>query len=794
MDLKTSLLVNRQLPEFVREEYPLFVSFIEAYYQFLETEQYTDGNSQKNNLTEKLKDLRNISDIDFSLEDFEEQFFNTFISYLPKETVVSKDFLIKNILPLYQSKGTEKSFQLLFRLLFGEEIQIQYPSDNILRASDGKWLIENIVRTELEIYSEYISDGITSIYNLPYEIEPSAIEIYVNDVFFEDYYIRKELKRIYFNNVPSINSKIKVVYKDNFNISIFTNRQIRGVTSNATSIIEKVARRNIAGLNFYEFFISEKNTINTFRNGEIVETTIINEKQEIIPFYLQTISDVEKIVVDKPGQGYVIGDQAIIRGPATETSIAVVDKVSSGKIDKISMKIGNFGAGYKIDNEIYANGYSSNIFSAIFDAVDDSGSISPNSFTYNNIDFISDYLSLNISDPDYGFPANNIPSENVETVISEALSSITVTNLGPATNVSILLSEIPSNANVEFIANSTLLFDNVRISDYNAIGTIKVLQPGTGYSVGDQIIFTNTIYFSGQGAKAFVSSVTPSGGIITVTVTDGGYNYRKDYLPLLSVDSLGTGANLVVEHFMGQDAEFEYEPGDGIEGKVLSIKVINPGKGYTSSPIVDLKFSGDGNATAVANIRSSFIKLPGRWTTSDSLLSDDDIRLQGKNYYVDFSYIISSQVEFQRYKNIVKELLNPVGTVNYARYTLSDNIETDLTYIVFDEFSRQIAGTVNVATGSYFVIGTNTYFEVAETIGLISEGTYILVNSEIRIVNSIINNMVLTVSEPYEFNANDQLITIVPVPYRSITTEYLRELAITLEGPRTIVLTTEEDY
>ena len=37
-DLKTSLLINRQVPEFIREDHPLFISFLEAYYEFLETE------------------------------------------------------------------------------------------------------------------------------------------------------------------------------------------------------------------------------------------------------------------------------------------------------------------------------------------------------------------------------------------------------------------------------------------------------------------------------------------------------------------------------------------------------------------------------------------------------------------------------------------------------------------------------------------------------------------------------------------------------------------------------------
>jgi len=794
MDLKTSLLVNKQLPEFVRDDYPLFVSFLEAYYEFLETERYTDGKTQKNNLIQKLKDLRYVSDIDYSLSDFEEQFFNTFISFLPKETVVTKDFLIKNILPLYQSKGTQKSFQLLFRLLFGEEITIDYPGDKVLRASDGKWTIENIIRAELEIYSEYISDGIKKVYDLPYELDSSNIQIYVDDIIVENYYVRKEVKKIYFNTAPTLNSKIKVVYLDPFNASIFNSRQIFGKTSNATTIIEKVARRNIGGLNFYQFFINENNTVGTFKNGEIIQIQTINSSNVLITYHLQTLSDVETINVVLPGSGYKVGDNAILRGNSSIPAIAIVDQVSSGKIESISPKIGNFGAGYKVGNEITANGFNTSIFAAEIDAVDDSGTLSPNTFIYFNEEIISNYLSVNISDPDYGFTQPTIPTVNLDSIIIDSFTSNTITNLGPATNVAITISQIPSNANVNFIANSTLLYDSTRISNFNSIGTIKIINGGSGYSVGDQIVFTNTEYFSGQGAKAFVSSVTLTGAINRVTVEDGGYNYRKDYLPVLTVNGTGVGAVLEVEHFMGQDVDFVYEIGDGIEGKILSIRVLDPGKGYTVTPTVDLKFAGNGNATAVANIRSTLIKLPGRWITSDGLISSDEIRLQGKNYYVDFSYVISSQIEFQRYKTIVKDLLNPAGSINYAVYNIPDDISSNLLYYVFDEINREVAGTINVASGFPTVWGTNTYFEVANNIGLLTEGSYILVNSEIRIVNSIINNTTITVSEPYEYSINGTTMTLVYKPYRAITTEYWRELAISIEGPRTIVLTTEENY
>ena len=155
-DLKTSLLVNRQVPEFIRDEYPLFITFLEAYYEYLETKQGT----QLNDLTQRAKDLRYISDVDESIADFENNFFNTYATLLPKDVQVDKAFLIKNVLPLYLAKGNEKSFKLLFRMLFNDEVDIILPKNSVLRVSDGKWTVDNILKIEDNIRTINEGNGI----------------------------------------------------------------------------------------------------------------------------------------------------------------------------------------------------------------------------------------------------------------------------------------------------------------------------------------------------------------------------------------------------------------------------------------------------------------------------------------------------------------------------------------------------------------------------------------------------------------------------------------------------------
>jgi hypothetical protein len=120
---KVSSLVRSQLPEFIREDYQTFLNFLEAYYEFVE---------------EGEVDLKTLRDLDTTLESFIRYFKNELASNLPYSTVDTK-FLLQHIKEQYNAKGSEASFRLLFRVLFNKEVTIDYPSKQILRASDGRW-------------------------------------------------------------------------------------------------------------------------------------------------------------------------------------------------------------------------------------------------------------------------------------------------------------------------------------------------------------------------------------------------------------------------------------------------------------------------------------------------------------------------------------------------------------------------------------------------------------------------------------------------------------------------------
>ena len=842
-DNKVSLLINRQVPEFVRDEYPLFITFLEAYYEYLETKQGT----QINDLTTVSKKLKNLSDVDDSIEDFEQQFFNSFATYLPKDVTVDKAFLIKNVLPIYLSKGSEGSFKLLFRMLSSEELELIYPKNNVLRASDGKWTVDNILRIDTDIRSVYTATGNTS-FSLAQQVNNDEVEVYVGGVLktiTTDYFIRKESKKLVFNTAPAANSEVKVIYT-NFDIALLKNRQITGVTSGATAIVEKSVKRIITdrlNLGFpFELFISDKTLVGTFSGGEEIETTIIDDNDTLITLKADTFSIVNRINVINGGASYNVGDPVIVTGGGAVTdATAQVDDIVEGYIDGIVVNYG--GAGFELNGDITVSGISPFALDLAIDVTDTTGvaNSTSNTFTVSN-DAISTYANTLISASDYGFPATVIPTgENVSTVIADALSYLTLTNLGPISNVIVLFSNTSTAISPTLDANSPTFTANsvaFGIKDFKSVGRIKINNGGTGYQVGDEITFgSKPAGTNGRGAAAAVKAVNANGTITqieiqpsrvsgTANITNnspfivgtgtqfgteirvgdriiinnesryinaisnstyanvnvnwtavstnkkigkygdyfiGGQGYTQGNFPAITVSSSNvsaTNANVEISALMADGESLTPFIGNTQPGQIISIKVVSGGTGYQYIPQVDLTGSGDGTATASAVIENVYISLPGRWTTSDSILSTSERKLQGRDYYVDYSYITSSAVEFTRYKKVLKQLLHPAGFINYA--DLNENASFNANTITVSTTSANtIAGTVNVSNGSIYVTGVNTKFNVSNSRGTLTIGSNISVNNVIRTVSSIISNTNIAVSSAFTTSANAQTAVIL---------------------------------
>lgn len=124
--IKLKTLIAKQLPEFVVSENPGLVQFLEAYYEYLDQRE-----------TRTINELR---DIDKTLDEF--------VTYIKNEVdvfgesnydYIDKLLLIRKIKQVLVAKGSEAAYKFLFKILFDKPVNISYPWDSVLKASDGKW-------------------------------------------------------------------------------------------------------------------------------------------------------------------------------------------------------------------------------------------------------------------------------------------------------------------------------------------------------------------------------------------------------------------------------------------------------------------------------------------------------------------------------------------------------------------------------------------------------------------------------------------------------------------------------
>ena len=270
---KLSSLVTSQVPEFVRSDYQSFVSFLEAYYEFLDSTQ---------------ADLDTLKDLDKTLDSFIIYFKNELASKLPY-TAVDQRFLMQHIKEHYGAKGSESSYKLLFRILFGKEVTIDYPAKQMLRASDGKW--NQDVSLFVKILTGHPNDPIGKLVDV---VTPTKI---IRVLVDRRQYVELEVDRV-------------------------------------VQVSEDI----------YEYFIDRR----FFGNVSVGDRLRYRDDINGIYFTAEILSTTTKLEVQKPGSGFKIGDLYNIQNfQGTGSIMKVVAVNSSGGITQAQFI--KFGVGYTTD-------------------------------------------------------------------------------------------------------------------------------------------------------------------------------------------------------------------------------------------------------------------------------------------------------------------------------------------------------------------------------------------------------------------------------------------------------------
>ena len=130
--------------------------FISGQQQFQTGETITGGTSSatgtvvryRANPIQNLQQLLEYANTDNTIYDFLDQLRESFMNAIPKNLASGLDQrnLIKNIRELYRAKGTSEGHKIFLRMLLGQNSDIMYPNQFMMRTSDGNWGYQTIFR------------------------------------------------------------------------------------------------------------------------------------------------------------------------------------------------------------------------------------------------------------------------------------------------------------------------------------------------------------------------------------------------------------------------------------------------------------------------------------------------------------------------------------------------------------------------------------------------------------------------------------------------------------------------
>ena len=142
---KISIFVKDQFPQFYKEDGPIFEAFVEAYYEYLE---------QTGQTLDFSRNLIEYQDIDTTTSEFLDQFKKLYLEQLPGLIKSDDRLTIKHIMDFYRAKGSERSIQLLFRILFDEAAVVNKPGEDVLKPSTSEFRLPRYI----EVYAPEINN------------------------------------------------------------------------------------------------------------------------------------------------------------------------------------------------------------------------------------------------------------------------------------------------------------------------------------------------------------------------------------------------------------------------------------------------------------------------------------------------------------------------------------------------------------------------------------------------------------------------------------------------------------
>jgi hypothetical protein len=574
LSTKISPLIDSQLPDYARDEHPIFSKFLQYYYEYLEAGELI-VTSQVDNILLEVESTTYLLDQDGNqivYEDSDGKFTigetitgqtskatsviliddlrngRMFISaqqqFITGETIVGSTSSAEATVKQYRGNPVQNIQQLLDYADvdgtihdFLDQLSVSFMNaipKNLTSGIDKRNLIKNI----RELYrtkgtSESFKLFIRILLNLDSEIVyPRKFMMQASDGEWS----RSEIIR-----TASISSAVG---------SELVSQKITGLTSGATAIVEGVNDLTQGNLDVTEFKIAYRN--GDFISGETVRGT--SSTRDVLQDFTVYNMVVDTSITDR-GILYSKGEEVIINSDfGNGSATAEIEKIRTGSVS--SVVVDDVGAGYKVGDPLVFASSQSNI-----------------SLPTGFVSIVDGSTILDGTDSESTDAGDFLVYEEATTEHLETFEFALESGL---------------NDEATAITNGAVSNTNIIILDNN-VGTITKNMTVYGSGLGEGITVTTVTSQNNVTVSTLLTLadntplrfVEPAGILRletgTATATDLGHSIISEFLPNPVADTYTTGADQMVL----EDATVDL-------GEIKKIQLTNKGNGFTELPTITI--------------------------------------------------------------------------------------------------------------------------------------------------------------------------------------------------------------
>jgi YHYH protein len=537
--------------------------------------------------------------------------------------------VIRTVKDFYASKGTKESIAYLFKILYGTDVEITYPKDQIIKPSASTWSVDTILRAKL------ISGDPENLRDSIIVQEADAVDTNV------------QFASATVENFIAIQTSQFDVYE-----LVLSEESIVGnfVIPYKTKLAEPIDTETS--------IITVDSTIGwPERNGEIVVADeVIRYKEKSLTQFIECTRGINGLIDEWDAATEVTSNFYIKcnAGTAEEVVLLVLGIVESGNTqlvdessyylpgDKLTVsKLGSTEDTALIESWLY------NVKKLVQIDTITYGGVNNQTATVTCINphglLVGDQVTIYGANPIVYNGTFLVTSRESSTVFKYELPQ--PATLNPQGNILISIDLNKGKSDVASIDLSIRNFaTNVQNTFFNKDYVYVAASGIPNYKVGP---FLGTSLLPGNQRKLYrfpkspqtisVKSDTVYGSIGSFVNGISVWNYKSNetvkYGPVTAVNILNSGTN----YDAGVPPVLSFSGGNGtgasgrvvVNGSVTEIEVLTPGSGYTSSPLVSISGGGGDGASATAIVTKGIVSRILVNTSGSGFTSEPTITVTG---------------------------------------------------------------------------------------------------------------------------------------------------------------------